>query len=237
VAVPDVLLLLGHMRSGSTLLLHLLLTHPEFAALGERNVPYATAGDLARLALAARRTGTPAFRRLRYVVDQLNHNRLIPEPALLESPRLRVVFLLREPYSALASLLELSRAYYGGSWAIRDAVAYYVARLEGLTDLATRIGAPQRVAWVEYESLTATPEEILEALRVFLGLNVGFSSHYPTQPFTGQRGDPGTKIAAGRVLSGSQAPPVEFTVEQRSELRAVYARCRAALTPFALRAA
>jgi hypothetical protein len=48
------LLLLGHMRSGSTLVLHLLLTNPQIAALGERNVRYALAADLARLALSAR---------------------------------------------------------------------------------------------------------------------------------------------------------------------------------------
>ncbi|HUA89621.1 MAG TPA: sulfotransferase, partial [Steroidobacteraceae bacterium] len=37
---PQALLVLGHMRSGSTLLLHLLMTHPQIAAVGERNAVY-----------------------------------------------------------------------------------------------------------------------------------------------------------------------------------------------------
>lgn len=36
---------MGHMRSGSTLLLHLLLTNRGVSALGKRNATYGTRGD------------------------------------------------------------------------------------------------------------------------------------------------------------------------------------------------
>lgn len=230
---PAALMLLGHMRSGSTLLLHLLLTNPEVAAVGERNVSYASAADLARLALAARWARARPLRRLRYVVDQVNHNKFTPDAQLLRGARVRLVFLLREPQSALASLLELSRTYYDDSWTVSRAVDYYVERLQGLATLAASIEHPGRAVLVRYEMLTSRPAQVLESLRRFLGLSEGFSQTYPVQAFTRQRGDPGPKIAAGAVLpSGAAAPAVDFKPGELLRVRDAYARCEAALAGF-----
>ncbi len=57
---PRVLLLLGHTRSGSTLLLHLLMTDARVGVVGERNRPYSGEADLACLALESRRARRPA---------------------------------------------------------------------------------------------------------------------------------------------------------------------------------
>lgn len=232
---PAALLLLGHMRSGSTLLLHLLLTNPEIAALGERNRSYVKAADLARLALAARWAHERPLRRLRYVVDQVNHNRFTPNAELLQNPRVRLVFLLREPQSALASLLELSRTYYEHAWNVASAVDYYVARLNAFMDVGASIEAPGRAALLRYETLTAQPAQSLEALRSFLCLKANFSPTYPLQPFTRQRGDPGLKITSGVVVPPSgAAPAVDFKTEELLRVREAYERCRTVLARFAL---
>lgn len=232
---PAALLLLGHMRSGSTLLLHLLLTNPEITALGERNRRYDNAADLARLALAARWGHARPLRRLRYVVDQVNHNGLTPNVQLFQNPRVRLVFLVREPQSALASLLELSRTYYEHAWSVARAVDYYVARLQAFVDVGASIGASGRAALVHYETLTAQPTQTLEALRLFLRLKEGFSPNYPLQPFTQQRGDPGMKITSGVIVPPSAAAPaVDFKAEELLRVREAYERCRVALAPFTL---
>src|SRR5580658_860179 len=109
VSSPCALLLLGHMRSGSTLLLHLLMTNPEVSAMGERGAVYASRADLARLALATRWAHRSPFRHLGYVADQVNHNQLTPNLSLLKDPRVRVLFLLRRPELTLACILELYR--------------------------------------------------------------------------------------------------------------------------------
>src|SRR5580658_6689096 len=105
VSSPCALLLLGHMRSGSTLLLHLLMTNPEVSAMGERGAVYASRADLARLTIAARIARRSPFRRLRYVVDQVNHNQLTPNSRLVQDPRIRILFLLRRPERTIASIL------------------------------------------------------------------------------------------------------------------------------------
>ena len=76
---PRVLFIMGHMRSGSTLLMHLLVNHPQIIGCGERSVAYRSDDDLDKLELAARRSQHSLFRQVSYVVDQLNHDQFTPE--------------------------------------------------------------------------------------------------------------------------------------------------------------
>lgn len=237
VSRPAVLLLLGHMRSGSTLLLHLLLTNPEVAAVGERNWVYTSRADLARLAIEARLARRAPFSRIRFVVDQVNHSHLTPMPSVLADARVRALFLLRRPEASLGSLLDLSHAYYGSSWSVAKAVDYYVKRLDGLVRLAAGIPTPDRVAFIGYEQLMEAPEQTLDALRLRLGLSRPFSIHYQTQPFTRSRGDPGATIAAGTIVR--KATVMDHRVGGADLLAATraYEKCREALARFDLAAA
>jgi hypothetical protein len=237
IARPQALLLLGHMRCGSTLLLHLLMTNRQIAAQGERNAVYAGAADLARLAVSTRLAHGAPLRRLRYVADQVNHNHATPEPSLLRRPRVRAIFLLRDSDAALASLLELSRVFYAGAWTPERALDYYLARVARLQELAG-VFAPGQAAFLRYETLTAQPAAALESLRVFLGLGEGFSQEYRLHGFTGERGDPGPRIASGRVQPAARAPVVTGADPRHLQrARDAHRSCSAALGRFALLAA
>jgi len=233
-ARPSVLLLLGHMRSGSTLLLHLLMTNPEIAALGERGVVYDSSADFARLALAARiRHGGP-LRVLRYVADQVNHDELTPHASLLRHRRVKVLFLLRRPEPSLRSIVELYRAHYQQPWSTSRALEYYVGRVKSLTRLGQSLSAQGNAALIRYESLTDAPQETLEALRVFLGLRRGFSPTYATYPFTGRHGDPGPYIHAGRIIRERSATRIDLASSELERAAAAYDECTTALERFTL---
>lgn len=234
VSRPKALLILGHMRSGSSLLLHLLMTNPEVSAVGERNVAYATTSDLARLAVATR-LGHPApLRPLRYVADQVNHNKFTPNVALLQDARVRVLFLLRAAQPTIESILDLSKRYYDQSWSVSRAVDYYVERLEGLMHIAARLSNPAQAAVLSYEALLEQPQVSLEALRLFLGLRQPFTTTYSTYAFTGSRGDPGPNIAAGKIV-GTAAPALSvLDVPELTRATAAHARCTEALSRLSL---
>jgi hypothetical protein len=234
VSSPSALLLLGHMRSGSTLLLHLLLTNPEVSASGERGAVYASRADLARLALSTRLARRSPFLRLRYVADQVNHNHLTPNRSLLQDPRVRVLFLLRRPELSLASILELYRAHYEQPWSAARAVDYYVERLRVLMDLGESLPSPTCAALIPYETLTESPAEMLEALRLFLGLRQGFSQTYRTHSFTGKHGDPGPNITVGRIIREQATTHIELSVSDLERATKAYAQCSSALARFAL---
>jgi hypothetical protein len=234
VSSPSVLLILGHMRSGSTLLLHLLMTNPEVAALGERGAVYASSADLARAALAVRLARRSPFRRLRYVADQVNHNHLTPNSRLLQDPRVRVLFLLRRPEPSLASILELYRAHYQQSWSVSQAVDYYVERVAVLMELAQSLPSPACAALIRYETLTDLPQETLEALRLFLGLQQGFMQTYATYSFTGKHGDPGPNIFAGRIIRQKPTPHIHLSRPDLERITKAYTQCSGVLARFGL---
>jgi hypothetical protein len=231
---PSALLLLGHMRSGSTLLLHLLMTNPEVSALGERGAVYASSADFARLAIAARIARRSPFRRLRYVVDQVNHNQLTPNGLLLRDPRVRILFLLRRPEPTIASILELYRAHYPQAWSASQAVDYYVQRLRALMELGESLVSPICAALITYEVLTDLPRETLEALRLFLGLEHGFTQTYGTYSFTGKYGDPGPNIVAGRIIKKTPTTQVPLEASELERATLAYDQCRSALARFEL---
>jgi hypothetical protein len=231
---PSALLLLGHMRSGSTLLLHLLMTNSEVSALGERGAVYASRADLARLAIASRVERRSPFRHLRYVADQVNHNYLTPNSSLLRDPRVRILFLLRRPELTIASILELYRSHYRQAWSPSQAVDYYVERLGALAELGESLANPICAALIPYEALTDLPQDTLEALRVFLGLRQGFTQTYSTHSFTGKYGDPGPNIAAGKIIHRARTAPERLSVSESERASRAYDQCRSALARFAL---
>jgi len=223
------------MRSGSTLLLHLLMMSDDISGMGERNALYASRADLSRLFLATRLARHSPFRRLRYIVDQVNHNRLTPDSRLMNESRVRLLFLLRQPLPSINSLMTLSRTYYGNSWTIGRAADYYVERLEALAALAAGLANPGCAAFVTYEALVNSPQETLESLRQFLGLREPLPQTYRTYSFTRTRGDPMPGIAAGQISGGEPPEAVELSVSERQRVTTAYQQCSSALGRFAPR--
>jgi hypothetical protein len=233
---PQVLLVLGHMRSGSTLLLHVLLDHPQIEGLGERNAVYQSSDDLARLVVETRVRRRAPFVPLRYVVDQVNHTRLTPSPRLLGDPRVHVLFLVREPAATLASLIALTRTYYQ-PWSVLQAADYYIERLDALTAYARDYVASGRAGFVTYEGLTRMPEPTLAGLQGLLGTTPAFRDTYRLHGFTGKRGDPGAAIRTGRIQDRDPGATQDLPAAEIARARVAYERCLDAMRPIALRLA
>lgn len=231
---PRTLLILGHMRSGSTLLLHVLLGNDGIGGMGERNATYSSKSDLAKLVVATRLARRRPFARFRYVVDQINHSRFTPDTALLEHPRVRLLFLIREPEPSLASLLELTRRASYEPWSLERAVDYYVERLGTLMRIARSLATPTHAASLTYEELTERPQETLARLASFLGMDSPFSESYPVHDFTGTRGDPGQDIRTGHIQRPRPAETPRFSEAQIGPGTRAYAECRGQLDAIAL---
>ena len=196
----DYLFVMAHMRSGSSLLLHLLASNPDIAGCGERNAVYRARVDLHRLSLEARRQNGRILRPPKYVVDQINHSSMVPSGDLLVNQRMRCVFLLREPAGAISSMLDVLQRHYGTQY--KEAALYYRDRL---ADLAHYSELTKQKAFVLlYEDLLLRPDKTLQALGRFLGLQTSLTSEYRVFDFTGKRGDPSSKILAGRILANDR---------------------------------
>jgi hypothetical protein len=221
------ILVLSHMRSGSSLLHHLLQTHPSILGAGESNRVYQDAGDLRRLSLWVHVERDALLRFRPFVTDQINHNEKLRNLSLLMREDVSTVILIRKPLAAVASILRLTADFYGSSWDAGRAIGYYLARIDGLVEAAATLrGSPARPPLlVTYENLILDTRKALDAIQSHLRLDRPLSPDYHTFPFTGRRGDPSERIRSGRILPespGDAAAQRLLSPEQRTLLSARY---------------
>lgn len=216
-------LIMGHMRAGSTLLTHVLLGHPDLIGCGERNAAYRSTTDLDKLEIASRMHRRAGLRRVRYAVDQVNHDLLTPEPGLLADERVRCIFLIRDPDPTIRSILELTRRYYE-PWSEARAEDYYVSRLGTLARHADIIGRDRLVA-LTYGELVTQTQSALRRIESFLGLESPLHERYALQKFTGVRGDPAEKILSGRIQHADSIPGQAGQGKESPRASAAYKAC------------
>ena len=113
------LFLLTHARSYSTLLCHILGSHPQICGYSEAMIPYETAVDLIRLNREVFRAGN--YRGdCDYVMDKLVYDNFHVSGVVLRNPRVTPLLIVREPEAAIASLVRVrTREYEQGlsDWA------------------------------------------------------------------------------------------------------------------------
>lgn len=214
------LFVLGHMRSGSSLLHHLLISHPDLLGCGERNMPYHTAADLHHLTIAARYHRRAFFQPYRYIVDQINHNHFVPDTNLLNHPHIWKIFLIREPAAALSSMVRVLGKHYGTT--LDEALTHYLGRLERLSQYAQAIANPGRATFLTYDDLVNHIEPTLSSLQTFLQLEAPLSPHYQRFDFTGKRGDPSPHIQQGMVQKHPPSTLIDIPAYQLDQAQLAY---------------
>jgi hypothetical protein len=207
---PRCILVFGHMRSGSSLVNHILASHPDISAVGERNAPYRSAFDLDRLVAESRIRNRRWNRRFLFAADQVNHNRFLTSDAILVHPRVIPVLLAREPVATVTSIVRVLGPIYGGL--DRDeAVSYYIERLTTLTrylKIVSRRDDPP--ICIDYDVLVDRPNVTLRSLSVYLKLTEPLTPEYRIRAFTGKRGDPSSHIGHGFVSRPEARPRVRI---------------------------
>lgn len=228
----EYVLVLSHMRSYSTLLAHLLGSHPEIAGYAEMNQSYAHRRDLLRLRAQVARSLDGRLKG-RLVLDKVLHDHHAVAGAVLRDPVVRPVFLVRQPADTLSSILRMNErlpemTLHRGEEA---ATAYYVERLATLERLGAERG--QEAFVLRAERLVEEPDATLELLRRFLGLATPIESSYSTFPLTGV---PGSGDFSDAIQQGT-IRPTTTTDPGRPQLRSdlveraedAYVRCIATL--------
>lgn len=222
------LFLLAHMRSQSSLLAHLLASHPEIAGHSELHRRYETRADLTAMRAAIEaQLGAPAG--VRWLVDKVLHNQLSIDPRILARSDVRAIVLLRRPAASIASMVRMTRTH-APDQPYADPVnagAYYVDRLRVL--LSYEASLAPRLVFVASETLVDAPDETLASLSRWLGLARPLASTYRTFANSGVlgHGDPSEHIRVGRVLNdqeraGEPLEAIEMPPALLDEAQGVY---------------
>ncbi|MGH6738034.1 MAG: sulfotransferase [Bradyrhizobium sp.] len=220
------------MRSFSSLLCHILGSHPEISGYAEAHLSYFSRLDLQRLARKVQElTGNPVLGR--YVLDKILHNHREIAPAIMERPDIKVLFLLRNAEDTISSILSLSRSR-GQQGKFSDPMRvldYYSRRLQQLQAYSSRMNG--NAMFLESERLLTDTDEVLLELSRWLGLAEGLRADYRTFPLTGAPGygDPSPNILTGKIVRDSDerhrhyaAIPVAGDLVQQAV--AAHAACR-----------
>jgi hypothetical protein len=210
--------ILAHMRSGSTLLSHILASHPNFVQAGESYITYRTSADLQNLVVETCRRLQKIYLRATYIADKIVYDGYITDE-ILKSPLIhKCVILVRSPEAALQSMID----HYG--WQEKLAVDTYINRLESLVRHGLILR--ERALLVEYDDLIDHTEKSLAKLTEFFGETRPFESNYKTNRMTGHPvGDASINIFAGRVIR-TQPHKIDIGVEALAKASTAFRNCR-----------
>jgi len=233
---PAYLFVLSHMRGNTSLLSHLLGSHPEISGHSEMGIAYRHPFDLLKLRCKVS-LDNPGKPEGRYVLDKILHNDLMIRDLVLARPDLHLIFMLREPAQTLRSILHLGSRQEDGNWK-RDpqrVTDYYCARLAQLEAYFRALGvdARRRAFVLHAEELLGAPEEVLGRLTRWLALATPLKAEYRLFESTGQAGlgDPLGRIKAGRIVAHAGGGHDHIALDPALEERA-----REAYAHFALAA-
>ncbi|MEL6384579.1 MAG: sulfotransferase family protein [Cyanobacteria bacterium J06626_18] len=227
----QILWMLSHMRSGSSLLTHILNANPEVMGYGETHIRYESSEDFKRLMCKVYWEGQE-YRTLSdwqkltlqetYILDKLLHNNKLLDPDLLSSENIHVLFLVREPQRTLNSIRDLKP-----DWTEAETLSHYCNRLKGLVTYAEKIDNPARSLLIRHDQLINESSQVFTALQTFLGTQAEFTEKYQLLKTTGAKhvGDHRGKIMAGQIVRTQRE--LKETVSQASvdQAQDVYQDC------------
>jgi hypothetical protein len=220
------ILVLSHMRSYSSLLCHILGSHPQIAGYAEMHQSYRNRLDLRRLRVRV-------FRSLggvldgRFVLDKILHNEYTVSDSVLNHPAVHPIFLVRRPGPSLTSIVEMGRRLPDVGW-YSDRVAvtnYYESCLEELTRLAGSVD--RSFLFIRAEDVVDDTARAFQLLCSFLGLEQPLEESYSLFKHTGESGwgDDSTTIREGVIVRDRGADVIDFEDVLLSRARLAYSHC------------
>jgi hypothetical protein len=229
----EYLFLFSHMRSFSTVLSHVLGSHPQICGYSETHLKYRHRSDLHRLRWRVGRA-TGSWPRGRYLLDKLLHNFMLIPKDLRYSPQLRTLIFLREPEPTLQSILRLNANGLHRSWydnATR-AAEYYCERVTWLT--AVGVHFKHRAFAFPAETIIDQTAPLLTHLGTFLDLDTALQPSYRLQRLSGlpSHGDSSARLQAGTVLHRPQPStpdPIHIDRKLIDQCTRVYRTCMSTL--------
>ncbi len=199
-AVRGYLLLCSHMRAYTTLLGHILGTHPQITGYAEMHMRLRNRQELHQLARQVARQSRKDYRQ-RYVFDNLLHNHLPISGKVLRRPDVYPLLMVREPVATIGSILRLKARFIDQ---VEEAERYYIERLQQLKRLIQQ--RKGEVLFLQGETVVERSELVLQQLSDWLQLDQPLSQAYQRFEHTGKRklGDSSVHIHSGRILSESE---------------------------------
>jgi hypothetical protein len=219
----QVLFILSHMRSGSSLLTHILNSNPEIIGYGETHLEYTSEQDFKALLFRLYWRFRTLNMNHTYLLDKVLHDNKFINTDFLRSDSIRSVFLLREPQGTLPSILYIKPHHNED-----QALEYYIHRLGTLENYAKLINSQEKSLLITHEQLVNQSPLVFQSLQSHLKTHVGFSEEYQVLKTTGTRGigDSSENIKAGRIIKKVRKLEIPISDRVLDKARFAFDRCQ-----------
>lgn len=217
------LFMLGHMRSGSSLLVHLLNSNPEVLGYGETPIRYTGRRSFVELHDHVldqfEKNGQPSGSEYRYVMDKILWHKNIQSRRFLKQVPLSVIVIVRTPTEALPSILSLDLDEIQTP---EEALSYYVGRLTRMREILSIYDSS--FAFVTYSDLTEQTNKTLRRISEYLALKEQLTPTYETMWSTGESGigDPSDRIKEGQIKRSNNSYNVNVDTKIINRARKKY---------------
>ncbi|MCS3703580.1 sulfotransferase [Salinibacter ruber] len=199
--------IIGTMRTGSTLLVHLLSQKNEVEAVGENYKSYSKEEDLAELASEISVVNRlPPFGR-KVFIDKILHNRFEISNNIINKRNIKKIFLVREPEHVIQSMINMD-ANHKYSNSVKECRNYYLNRMKKITEYIENTQKNKII--LTYKDITEKTDKTLQILGSFINKSK-MKKKYETYWHTGKPGvgDPGEKIKSGKIKKNKKSIDIE----------------------------
>ncbi len=190
------LFLFSHMRGYTSLMSHIIGSHPDVSGYAEMNKKIINSLDLLDLSVKVEDSGGGECYN-KYVFDKVLHNNFIMSNRVINRSDVKIMFMIREPRKTIESIIRMK---IKGYLDIDSAIHYYINRLRYLRDLSSK--ARGKCILIHAESIINCTDKALLELTSLLDLPLPLTSSFDLFKHSGKRGfgDSSNNILSQRVL-------------------------------------
>jgi hypothetical protein len=224
-----VLFILSHMRSGSSLLTHILNSNPEIIGFGETHLVYESEQDFKALMFKLYWRLKELNMNHQYILDKVLHDQKFLDASFLQSDAVKTIFLLREPKRTLASILDIKPHQNEA-----HALGYYTSRLATLENYAKLINSKEKSLFITHAQVLNQSELVFTSLQNYLETKTGFSEEYQVLKTTGTRGigDSSENIKAGKIIKQARKLDIKISDSVLAQAQKAYDQCYETLSNY-----
>lgn len=231
------ILLCSHMRANTTLLGHILGSHPDISGYYEHHIGYSSWKSLIRNKMKFCQEN-PAEPVTKYYFDKILHNEHYLTEEVMQHKNVVLFFMLRRPERTIKSIVNLYRKIdpQNDFASAEFATNYYISRVEKIAVIARNYAQRKPIYYLDAEMLVESTDEALQTLSSWFGLTPPLNAEYRLFALTGKKryGDSSEHIKSGSIKQSRDCyKSIELDAVQLNKANYAYHNARTGILALA----
>ncbi len=198
--------LLSHMRANTSLISHILGSHPQINGYYEKHLSYHSQADLInqeQLLISSEESAHDhPHEDIQYLFDKILHNSYTLQLENLNPQKIKILISIRSPEQSIKSIINLFRnkKTQHPYAAPENAVNYYIQRIKALTVFCEQYKG--QYYYYDADLIRSAPKKSLNHIQKWLSLATPLNEEYQIFSLTGKPrvGDSSDNMKSGHIV-------------------------------------